>query len=378
MSNIELLFTKQGRKKRMNGGCDSCGGSCWMNAEPMHILQYLSEHGKQGNISGGEMARFIIENLQDDMMTGGSFWSDVVGVIGDALPFIAPMLNVIPIVGPLLSTGAAALGSAARVGAEAWKRAEDIKSGDPIKVIGAFSKPSVAGIAKDAIQRAGRVGEAALDYITRDGKIVAIPRQPISRQSIPTLKPPQPPLNKYKQQIMKYAPPLATGKGSMKGTKYMRDKMAHLRSMRGGNVKEFLKKHKGKIAGTIGAVGTLAGLAGLATRGINARDPDLMRRAYNPNVFRPFDLRGSGSMKGTKYMKDKMAYLRSLKNVKGRGMKEYLQKHKTTIKRGLKTAAAAAAIAPMFYQGYQMTKDNRRPSQKYNVKFEDDDGEMSV
>ncbi|MEI6529823.1 MAG: hypothetical protein WCN88_05550 [Candidatus Falkowbacteria bacterium] len=282
------------RRDTIKGGCMSCGGNCWKSAAPDQLTKYLINHARDGNISGGEFGNHLVRMIQNDP-AGGDFLRDLVGVIGDALPFIAPVLNVIPVVGPLLSTGAAALGSAARVGSEAWKRAEQLSSGKPLDIASALSKPSVAGIAKESLERAARVGLKGFEYATgKDGKPIPTTQQfasPITQKTLnPFYQSPEAPRkqygNAYLQKVFNPQPkPKMAGKGAKRA--------------KGRGVVDFVKKHKKKIVGAVGVAGTLAGLAGLASGAINSRDPDLLKHAYNPNVWRPYEMRALGSGRGT-------------------------------------------------------------------------------
>lgn len=104
------------------GGCGECKGICGGASNPMELVTALMRHVEGGSISGGEIAEVMMDYSPSSDMNGSGFFGDLVATIGNALPFLAPVLNAVPVVGPLLSLGASQLGSVARVGSEAIKK----------------------------------------------------------------------------------------------------------------------------------------------------------------------------------------------------------------------------------------------------------------
>ena len=129
------------------------------------LLNQLIEEAKDKNLTGGEMGHAIIELYKHDNMLGGSFWSDLVGVISDVLPFIAPMLNVVPIIGPALSMSAYSLAPAGKIGTELYRQKEEDD----------YGLPSLSGIAKNAIKRVKNIGKDVIEYIEdKDKNIIGL------------------------------------------------------------------------------------------------------------------------------------------------------------------------------------------------------------
>ena len=190
------------------------------------LLNQLIEEAKDKNLTGGEMGHAIIELYKHDNMLGGSFWSDLVGVISDVLPFIAPMLNVVPIIGPALSMSAYSLAPAGKIGTELYRQKEEDD----------YGLPSLSGIAKNAIKRVKNIGKDVIEYIEdKDKNIIGLkPSKSGDNVYKPTKEAPsiREPAQKPKPSPIDKSKPAGLGKRSKKGTKAMKDKMAHLRSLK--------------------------------------------------------------------------------------------------------------------------------------------------
>lgn len=192
------------------------------------ILNQLIEEAKQKNLTGGQMGHAIIELYKHDNMIGGSFWSDLVGVISDVLPFIAPALNLVPIVGPLLSVGATGLSTLGKVGTELYRQKEEDD----------YGLPSISGLAKSSLKRVKNIGKDVVEYFEDKDKNITgfkptkldgnVYRQQKNAPSIERPKSEKPkPIDKSK--------PYGLGKRpSKKGTKAMYKKTAKLRSLKKG------------------------------------------------------------------------------------------------------------------------------------------------
>ena len=124
------------------------------------ISQEVLDHVKSGRISGGEMAHIIMDLYKHDNIKGGSFWSDLIGVFSDVLPFIAPMLYAVPIIGPIIATSGLALSTAGKVGTEIYRQYEE---NDP-------GIPGIKDIVKNTIGRVKRVGEDVKEFLQPDTK----------------------------------------------------------------------------------------------------------------------------------------------------------------------------------------------------------------
>lgn len=149
-------------RRLKKGGCATCGGSCIETMRDDVILDEL-----MGRMSGGDFAKLLIRKSKQNEMSGGEMYgngwfSDLIRTIGNILPFVAPMLNVVPIIGPLLSSAAYGLSSAGIVGSEVIDRAEKIKEG---KYSDAFSVPTIGSIAKNVASSAKNTGKNILDVL---------------------------------------------------------------------------------------------------------------------------------------------------------------------------------------------------------------------
>jgi len=191
------------------------------------LLNQLIEQAKDKNLTGGQMGHAIIELYKHDNMIGGSFWSDLVGVISDVLPFIAPMLNVVPIIGPALSMSAYSLAPLGKIGTELYRQKEEED----------YGLPSLSGIAKNAIKRVKNIGKDVVEYIEDKDKNITELKPTKSGNNVykPTKEAPsirKPVYHDDDDEPIDRSKPAGLGRHSKKGTKAMKNKMAHLRSLK--------------------------------------------------------------------------------------------------------------------------------------------------
>jgi len=202
--------------------------------DEMHILPYHEKeaikhlyslmHNKK--LTPKQIGAGMISSIHNNKMLGGSFWSDLIGIISDVLPFVSSSTAWIPIIGPLISTGALALSALGKVGTEVYRQYDE---NDP-------GIPSIKDIAKSSLKRFKNIGSDVIEYFE-------------DKDKPSTYLPARPDKNVYKPETERYRPVMPTkpippkphdpskpvgfiGRG-LKGSRLMKEKMAYLRSLKG-------------------------------------------------------------------------------------------------------------------------------------------------